>query len=117
MQFAADEIVSFAASAMITVSVGTEQVTYRAHKDILVDDSPFFTKMFDSGMAEAHTDHVQLPEDSPEAFEHFLSWIYFDEPPPPVDYGNLTCALECWVPGDKLGMAKWQDSIISKIMA
>ncbi|OCT53055.1 hypothetical protein CLCR_11043 [Cladophialophora carrionii] len=65
----------FAASPIVTVSVGKEQVTYRTHKDILIERCPFFAKMFDSGMSEAHTNHVQLPEDSHAAFEQFLSWI------------------------------------------
>ncbi|ETI25020.1 hypothetical protein G647_04390 [Cladophialophora carrionii CBS 160.54] len=113
----ANTTVSFAALPIITVSVGKEQITYQTHKDILTEKCRFFANMFDSGMSEAHTNHVKLPEDSHEAFEQFLSWIYFDEPPPQVDDDNLPCALPCWVLADKFGMAKWQDNIISEIMA
>ena len=67
-------------------------------------------------MTEAQTNQVKLPEDSYEAFEQFISWVYFSKSTPKIDDDNLPLALKCWTLADKFVMPKWQDTIISSLM-
>jgi hypothetical protein len=46
------------------------------HKDLLMRKVLFFEQMFANGFLETSTCLVTLPEDSPEAFEVLVEWIY-----------------------------------------
>ncbi|EXJ73390.1 uncharacterized protein A1O5_03150 [Cladophialophora psammophila CBS 110553] len=107
----------FAASPIITISVGQEKATYRIHKDVLVVNSTFFAKMFVSGMIEAQTNEVYFPEDCPEVFEQFASWIYRPlEETRPYEYDDSIRTLKCWAFADKFGIPLWQDQLMKNIM-
>jgi len=47
-----------------------------AHKLILTNHVPFFARMFASGMSEAQTNRVKVPDFNVQDFKAFLSFIY-----------------------------------------
>ncbi|PQE19094.1 BTB POZ domain-containing protein [Rutstroemia sp. NJR-2017a BBW] len=49
---------------------------FRVHKKILCDKIPYFSKMFNSGFAEAKDNSASFPEDRVDAFDHLLEWVY-----------------------------------------
>jgi len=46
------------------------------HKNLLLEKSTVFKKMFTGGFVEATTNAATLPEDDPDAFEAVVEWIY-----------------------------------------
>lgn len=63
---------------MVDITVGkhpTER-SYHIHKSIMCDKSDFFKKMFTSGFLEGTNQTATLPDDSPDAFDLFVQWVY-----------------------------------------
>jgi hypothetical protein len=60
----------------IIVGEGEGAKKFVIHKDFLMDKVAFFEKMFSSKFLESSTGTATLPEDSPEAFEVLVEWIY-----------------------------------------
>ncbi|OAP58537.1 hypothetical protein AYL99_07627 [Fonsecaea erecta] len=106
---------NFAASPIITISVGKEKAVYRIHKAVLIKESSFFEKMFASGMIESQTHQVSLPEDQPEAFEQFVSWVYAGNDSQMKD-AEPTMIMTCWALADKFGVPSWHNWLINKLI-
>jgi hypothetical protein len=51
---------------------------FRVHKKLLCDKIPYFSKMFNSDFAEAKNNSASFPEDSVEAFDLLIEWVYTD---------------------------------------
>ena len=62
----------------VIIKVGVEKVPFTVHKSILCKVSPYFRAALDGGFKEAHENELDLPEDEPVAFKHFLLWLYTD---------------------------------------
>jgi hypothetical protein len=60
----------------IIVGEGEDAKSFVIHKDLLMDKVSFFEKMFNSQFLESSTGSATLPEDSPEAFEVLVEWVY-----------------------------------------
>lgn len=60
----------------IIVGEGEGAKKFVIHKDFLMNKVAFFEKMFNSKFLESSTGTATLPEDSPEAFEVLVEWIY-----------------------------------------
>jgi hypothetical protein len=62
----------------VTIIVGEGEAAKKfvLHKNFLVDKVAFFEKMFNSHFLESTTGTATLPEDSPEAFEVLVEWVY-----------------------------------------
>jgi hypothetical protein len=108
---------SFASSKVITVLVGSSKTSFTLHKDLLTKNSPFFEKCLRSGFLEKQKDQVELPEDSPEVFEHFINWIYREDVIKPTDQDSLELAIQSYVFADKLCMPAFKNRLMTKIRA
>ncbi|KIW10938.1 hypothetical protein PV08_10237 [Exophiala spinifera] len=106
---------SFATSPIVTILVGSRKFEFFAHKDKLVEKSPFFQKCLGAGMQEAQTDCVILPEDNPKAFGHFIDWIYRRGAPKIVDEQDIKDLLRTWVMADKFCMPRLQNKIMNAL--
>lgn len=60
----------------IIVGEGEGAKEFVVHKEILVNKVSFFENMFSSEFLQSSGGLVTLPEDSPEAFEVLIEWIY-----------------------------------------
>lgn len=60
----------------IIVGDGEDAKKFVIHKDLLMNKVVFFEKMFSSKFLESSTGSATLPEDSPEAFEVLVEWVY-----------------------------------------
>jgi len=67
---------------MADLYIGEEKRHLRVHKSLLCDKIPCVTKMFRGSFSEAATSEVTFPEDTPEAFEVLISWVYHSRLPP-----------------------------------
>ena len=63
-------------SEMIDIYVGPTKKLFRVHKAVFCDKIPYFDKMFSGGFKEALEHSATFPEDSPEAFEVVVEWVY-----------------------------------------
>lgn len=109
---------SFTTSPVITLVVGKEpEVKFGVHKTLLEHCNPFFEAMFRSGMREAQTHVVSLPEESPEVIKKFADWLYRAEVDTVDDDDEVGVALDCWKLGDKWQMPIWQDYLLNAMAA
>jgi hypothetical protein len=79
-------MLSFANSRLTMCSLGTEVVelkvgsanprVFKVHKTLLCKQIPYFAKMFNGPWKEASENVGVFPEDSVEAFEILLEWLY-----------------------------------------
>lgn len=60
---------------------------------------------------------MELPEDSPEAFEHFINWIYREDVIKPTDQASLEVAIHTYVFADKLCMPAFKNRLMTIIRA
>jgi hypothetical protein len=60
----------------VTIKVGPEEKIFTVHKKLLCDRSDFFQKAFSNGFEEGRTGIISFPEDTEEAFNKFVTWIY-----------------------------------------
>jgi hypothetical protein len=108
---------NFASSKVITILVGPSKTSYTLHKDLLFAHSPFFENCLRSNFLEKQKDQVELPEDSPEVFEHFINWIYREDVIKPTDQASLELAVHTYVFADKLCMPAFKNRLMTKIRA
>ena len=62
----------------LTVTVGTPSTAYHVHRSVFMARSDHFHAQFTSGMKDADVTTIDLPDNSPRAFELFLHYIYLD---------------------------------------
>ncbi|KAL2072709.1 hypothetical protein VTL71DRAFT_12052 [Oculimacula yallundae] len=62
----------------VTIHVGPKRKTFAVHKKLLCDCSDFFSKAFDGGFKEAKEGVMYLPEDSADAFDSLINYLYQD---------------------------------------
>jgi hypothetical protein len=63
----------------VTIEVGEDKAKFHVHKTFLCDVSAFFKAALNAGFKESGSQKVELPEDTTETFELFLSWLYTQE--------------------------------------
>ncbi|KAF2809519.1 uncharacterized protein BDZ99DRAFT_520870 [Mytilinidion resinicola] len=84
---------------LVQLKVGPEgqdsgsPVVYGAHRDLLAHHSGYFRALFKKGTEESGDLTVLLPDISPNTFNIFLDWFYFDRFPW-QPRGELTAAIE-----------------------
>jgi hypothetical protein len=61
---------------MVIIKVGPEEKMFMVHKKLLCDRSDFFLKAISNGFEEGRTGIISFPEDTEEAFNKFLTWLY-----------------------------------------
>lgn len=59
---------------MVTIYVGPK--TYIVHEELICHKVDYFNKLFKGNFEEATTKTVTLKEDDPDAFGHFINWLY-----------------------------------------
>lgn len=60
------------------VGKGTKRTHFHIHRAILCRKIPYFEKMFGGGFKEGIWKTGEFPEDSPDAFDVLLEWVYTD---------------------------------------
>jgi hypothetical protein len=105
-------------SSTIKVTVGSppNEVTRFIHKSLLTERSEYFEACFSQPMLESQTEHVQLPEDDPDAFDCFIGWIYTGSILPGLDH---TALIKAYTLTDKLMVSDYdiQDKIVERFIA
>ena len=66
------------------VTIQVKEETFSAHRCILAARSSVFAAMFRSDMTEKETGFIDVPDCDPEAFNHFLMYLYSGE----INYGK-----------------------------
>mmetsp|Transcript_6766 Transcript_6766/g.10555 ORF Transcript_6766/g.10555 Transcript_6766/m.10555 type:complete len:392 (+) Transcript_6766:159-1334(+) len=105
-------------SADVILHVGKERQEFKAHSIMLRMRCPFFKSLLKPAMAmvESRSGVVQLPEDSPAAFEIFLTYLYTDNMKW-NDELTLEVVAELAQLADKYQTPFLKDTIKEKIMA
>jgi hypothetical protein len=70
-------------SALITITVGPEEIPFQVHKNVLTK-TKYFRCCFDGDFIETTTENLYLPEDKPAVFANILNYIYFGTVPYPI---------------------------------
>ncbi|OBT89993.1 hypothetical protein VE02_01615 [Pseudogymnoascus sp. 03VT05] len=68
-------------SDIVTVYVGPREKRYSVHKALLTSQSEYFEKALNGKFKEADEQIIRLPEDSPDAFDVLIGWLYQNQIP------------------------------------
>ena len=60
----------------ITVLIGSKEVSFTVHKDVVCDQSNFFRAACNGKWKEAAEKCVRLPEADPHIFGVYVGWLY-----------------------------------------
>ncbi|KAH6669005.1 hypothetical protein B0J14DRAFT_488100, partial [Halenospora varia] len=63
---------------MAELYVGPQMKLFRVHKELLCKKIPYVRKMFQGGFQEAQQNSATFSEDTEEAFDLLMGWIYTD---------------------------------------
>lgn len=74
---------------MATVYVGAEKQKYMIPKDLICHASGFFKTALESSFKEGLEQTVYLPEDTVEAFDSVVGWVY-SQKITPLEYGGAS---------------------------
>ncbi|KFY10005.1 hypothetical protein V491_07847 [Pseudogymnoascus sp. VKM F-3775] len=66
---------------IVTVYVGPREKRYSIHKALLTSQSEYFEKALNGKFREADEQTIRLPEDSPDAFDLLIGWLYQNQIP------------------------------------
>ncbi|KAL8898245.1 MAG: hypothetical protein Q9192_002166 [Flavoplaca navasiana] len=70
-----EDSVSFCNNPMVTLLVGPDRLSFHVHRNLLCENSPFFAAAFNGSFKES-SGLMELIEDSADAFERFVQWLY-----------------------------------------
>ncbi|KAK5551847.1 hypothetical protein LTR46_010204 [Exophiala xenobiotica] len=113
--FAISPITQSNSSPVITLIVGESKTTYFVNKDVLTEAGRFFEKCLNSGMKEAQTHVIELPEDNCQAFDVFVDYAYGRKLEIVGDKDVFDC-MQAWMLGDKLLAPKFQNILVASII-
>ncbi|KAF4627909.1 hypothetical protein G7Y89_g10249 [Cudoniella acicularis] len=82
---------------MVELYVGPEKKHFHVHKNILCKKVPYPTKMFESGFKEEIEGMANFPEDSTEAFDLLIEWIYTSNIQP-IQLTSKDRTIQEWCP-------------------
>ncbi|OCK78890.1 hypothetical protein K432DRAFT_331197 [Lepidopterella palustris CBS 459.81] len=99
------------------INVGPNEVPFDAHIELLCDCSPFFDNALNGRFIEAETKTVPLPEDDPDTFAEFLSWLYCEKIFQTKDNPGWMEISRLWVLADKLGIPTLQNKVMAEFPA
>ncbi|KAL8774179.1 MAG: hypothetical protein Q9194_004122 [Teloschistes cf. exilis] len=105
-------------SDIVTILVGDKEVPFTLHKAIISSKSKFFRAAMEGSFKEAVEKKVRLPEEDPDLFPHYLSWVYGNDSmqldhEDDETYANELCHL--WLLAWKLGSEKLENLIINMV--
>ncbi|KAI4254860.1 MAG: hypothetical protein L6R42_007013 [Xanthoria sp. 1 TBL-2021] len=104
-------------TGVVTVRVGQgkDAESWTIHRGLLIYHSPFFAAALNGSFMESKTNTVELIEDDPGAFTHFVLWLYTGKFETELDglFGN-TCLA--WALGDKLQCPTCQDRAMCHLL-
>ncbi|OAF56647.1 hypothetical protein VC83_07193 [Pseudogymnoascus destructans] len=66
---------------IVTVYVGPREKRYSVHKALLTSQSEYFERALNGKFKEADEQTIRLPEDSPDAFDLLIGWLYQNQIP------------------------------------
>ena len=66
---------------IVTVYIGPREKRYSVHKALLTSQSEYFEKALNGKFKEADEQTIRLPEDSPDAFDLLIGWLYQNQIP------------------------------------
>ncbi|KAK3696781.1 hypothetical protein LTR37_017805 [Vermiconidia calcicola] len=76
-------------SGVITVSVGSDNIEFTVHQDLICDRSPFFKAACSRNWTEAKERRINLPDQNPKAIKIYFEWAYSQR----QDLGDLARAV------------------------
>ncbi|KAK5061048.1 hypothetical protein LTR84_007589 [Exophiala bonariae] len=94
-------------SPIITLVVGGEEVQLKAHKDLLVVQSAFFTTCLAAGMRESLENKIEFPTDDPMVFRILIHWLYTRRLPSVRNEDQNLIMMMAWIRVDQLMMLRF----------
>jgi len=104
----------------VVVGQGANQKHWTLPKALLVHHSPFFRAACDGQFKEAAEKCVRLPEEDPDIFKLFVSYLYTGGYAPTTDENGFPTLWDCtkvWVFGDKLGSVGFKNCAMTFLYA
>jgi hypothetical protein len=102
----------------VVIYVSPKKTKFNLHENLLCDKGEYFRTVFRSGFKEAQERTLNMPDDSVEAFEYFVDFIYamkFALPPPESEV-IMGVYFELYTLSSKFCIGTLQDIVIDTIL-
>ena len=98
--------------------VGSQDAATAWHlpKALLTRQSLFFAGALNGSFAEAKLNLVTMPDDDPNVFRLWVSWLLFGQFTRNLEDTNNSL-LKAWILGDKPGCHTFQDLVMTRLLA
>ena len=104
--------------------MGEDKAKFHIHETLLCDASSFFKAALKPGFKESGSQKVELPEDTTETFELFVSWLYLQEyrgmnenlfkKPGTANEAELERFMDLFIFADKVGAQRLKRQMVDK---
>jgi BTB/POZ domain len=88
---------------------------YSLHRDLLCKRCPYFKRCFDGRFKEAKDKKTALKDESPDAFDEVLRWIYSGMVPKPKDDKDFMPLINAYILADRLCIEELKNSIVTEL--
>jgi len=102
--------------SLVTITVGPTSTPYSLHEKLLCARSQFFAKTFSSSPSSKDKKY-DLPEEDPEPFASFVSWLYSAYTPTPTSESGLDILYDLYLLGSNLRARSLQNQVMAQIKA
>jgi hypothetical protein len=102
----------------VAIYVGPKKTKFALHENLLCDKSEYFKTAFRSSFKEAEEKTLSMPEDSVEAFEYFVNFLYAPKfnLQPPESESTMGVYFELYILSSKLCIDTLQNVVIDTIL-
>jgi hypothetical protein len=103
---------------VVVIYVGPKKTKFTLHENLLCDKSEYFKMAFRSSFKEAEEKTLSMPEDSVEAFEYFVSFLYAPKFTfhPPESESMMGVYFELYILSSKLCIDTLQNVVVDTIL-
>lgn len=107
-------------ASMSELFIGPEKIRYVVHKDVLCNQSPFFSAALNGHFIEGETQQLDLPDCDIKTFDHVILWLY-QQRLEPLSYffkdGKATyfTLLDLYATADQLDIEGLRNAVVDRV--
>lgn len=100
---------------LLKVGKGDDKLTFRVHKDLLLEKSPFFRASFNDNFVEGQAGSIDLPDDDVLSVKSFIHWLYYNEVDCMESWDVPYPYVKLYIFADKICTPKYHDRVIDAV--
>ena len=110
-------VCSDAYDRIATIYVGSNRTKFVVHTSLLTMSSSFFRAALEGGFSEGSSQTVDIIEEEPKVFRHFVHWLYFQDFEKAYDHAYRNHAvIGLWLFSERFFVTKLQNQISANLV-